>query len=45
MSLLNWEINLILTWSGLTDEGTYAETDAKIYVQVVTLSTNDNAKL
>ena len=39
--LLNWEINLILTWSGhcvlrsLTDEGTYTETDAKLYVQVV----------
>ena len=51
--LNNCEINLILTWSAscvksnaLMDQATtFAITDAKFYVPVVTLSTEDNAKL
>ena len=51
MSLINCEINLILTWSrdcvitNSTGEGKYAITETKLYVPVVTLSTSDSAKL
>ena len=49
--LLNCEVNLILTWSDKcalsndTKATTFAITDTKLYVSVVTLSTQDNAKL
>ena len=51
MPLINWELNVILTWSkdcvitNSTDEGKFAITDTKLYVPVVTLSTKDNKKL
>ena len=50
MPLINCEINLILAWSEkclLSNENatTFANTDTKLYVTVVTLSTQDNAKL
>ena len=51
MSLFNCEVNLILTWSSTsvitnsTDAGTFEIRDTKIYVPVVTLSTEDNSKL
>ena len=51
MSLINCEVNLILTWSkdcvitNSTGEGKFAITETKLYVPVVTLSTKDNAKL
>ena len=51
MLLINREINLILTWSEncatsfATRKITFAITDTKIYVPIVTLSTQDNAKL
>ena len=51
MPLINCEVNLILTWSStcvFTDSngaGTFAIDDAKFYVPVVTLSTQENAKL
>ena len=51
MSLINCEVNLILTWSAtcvVTDSrgsGRFAITDAKLYVSVVTLSTQENTKL
>ena len=51
MPLINCEVNLILTWSRdcvITDSagaGKYAITETKLYVPVVTLSTQDNAKL
>ena len=51
MPLINCEINLILTWPStcvITDStgpGRFAITDTKFYVPVVTLSTQDNAKL
>ena len=54
MPLINCEINLILSWSANycimanTNDGqvpTFAITDTKLYVPVVTLSTQDNAKL
>ena len=52
MSSINCEINLILTWSEdcAVSSATGAaklkkRTDAKFYVPVVTLSTQDNAKL
>ena len=51
MPLINCEVNLILTWSSTcvitnsTGAGRFAITDAKLYVPVVTLSTQDNAKL
>ena len=51
MPLINCEINLILTWSStcvVTNSnlaGTFAITDTKLHVPVVTLSTQDNAKL
>ena len=51
MPLINCEVCLILTWSSTcvitnsTGEGTFEITDTKLYVPVVTLSTQDNAKL
>ena len=51
MLLINCEVNLILTWSrdcvitSSAGEGKFAITEAKPYVPVVTLSTQDNAKL
>ena len=51
MSLINCEVNLILTWSSTsiftnsTGAGRFAITDTKLYVPVVTLSTQDNTKL
>ena len=51
MPLLNCEVNLILTWSStcvITNSagaGTFAITDTKLYVPVITLSTQDNSKL
>ena len=46
MPLINWEINLMLTWSSTsTGTGIFAITDTKLYVPTVTLSTQDNAKL
>ena len=51
MSLINYEINLILTW--LADRAILATTgatkcainDTKLYLPVVTFSTQGNAKL
>ena len=49
--LINCEVNLILTWSSTcvitnsTGAGTFAITDTRHYVPVVTLSTKENAKL
>ena len=46
MPLINCEVNLILTWStNANQNATFAITDTKLYVHVVTLSTQDNAKL
>ena len=54
MPLINCEVNLILTWSGncvivytnVANQGaTFTITETKLYVPVVTLSTQDNAKL
>ena len=48
MPLINCEINLILTWcviSNDTKATAFAITDTKLYVPVVTLSTQDNVKL
>ena len=54
MPLINCDINLILTWSAncviiYTDVAnqnpTFVITETKLYVPVVTLSTQDNAKL
>ena len=51
MALINCEVNLNLTWSkdcAITDstgEGKFKITETKLYVPVVTLSTQDNAKL
>ena len=54
MPLINCEINLILTWSSnyfkifasINDQvPTFTVTDTKRYVPVVTLSTQNNAKL
>ena len=50
MSLINCEVNLILIWSSTcvitnsTGAGTFAITDTKLYVPVVTLSTQENTK-
>ena len=50
MPLINCEVNLILTWSStcvITDSNgarTFAITDTKLYVPVVTLSTQENTK-
>ena len=49
--LINCEVNLILAWSkdcvitNSTGERKFKITDAKLYVPVVTLSAQDNAKL
>ena len=54
MSLINCEVNLILTWSrncviiytsAANRNATFKITETKLYVPVVTLSTQDNAKL
>ena len=54
LPLINCEVNLILTWSEncvivstnvANQNATFAITDTKLYVPVVTLSTQDNAKL
>ena len=51
MSLFNCQINLNLTWSAewviskANTRKTFAITDAKLYVPVVTLSTSDSRKL
>ena len=51
MPLINCEVQLILTWSkncvitNSTGEGKFKMTEAKLYVSVVTLSTEDNANL
>ena len=54
MPLINCEINLILTWSEncvivstnvANQNSTFSISDTKLYVPVVTLSTQDNAKL
>ena len=51
MLLNNCEVNLILTWSSTcvitnsTGAGTFQITDTKLYVPVVTLSTQDNSKI
>ena len=48
--MINCEVNLILTWSStcvITESngaGTFAITDTKLYVPVVTLSTQENTK-
>ena len=50
MPLINCEVNLILTWSSTcvitisNGAGTFAITDTKLYVSVVTLSTQENTK-
>ena len=50
MPLINCEVNLILTWSSTcvitnsNDAGTFAITDTKLYILVVTLSTQENTK-
>ena len=51
MLLINCEVNLILTWpptcviTNSTGAGKFAITDTKLYVPVITLSTQDNSKL
>ena len=54
MPLINCEVNLILTWSSAcvivstnaaTQVATFEINDTKLYVPVVTLSTQENAKL
>ena len=51
MHLINCEVNLILKWSSTCDitnstgAGAFEITDTKLYVPVVTLSTQDNSKL
>ena len=54
MPLINCEVNLILTWSATyvmcytgiaAQNATFAITETKLYVLVVTLVTQDNAKL
>ena len=51
MLLINCEFNLILTWSkdcvitNSIGEGKFEIKDSKLYVPVVTLSTQDNEKL
>ena len=50
MSLINCEVNLILTWSescvisSATEKTKFPITDTKFYVPIVTLSTQDNVK-
>ena len=51
MSFINCEVNPILTWSkdcvitNSEGEGKFALAETKLYVLVVTLSTQDNGKL
>ena len=51
MPLINCEVNLILTWSkgcvitSSTSAENFETAETKLYVPVVTLSTEDNAKL
>ena len=54
MPLINFEVKIILTWSknfvlssntAANRPATFAVTDTRRYVPVVTLSTQDNAKL
>ena len=49
MPLINFEVNLILTWSkdcsNSPGKGKFAITETKLYVPVVALSTKDNEKL
>ena len=51
MLLINCEVNLILTWpkdcinTNSSGTGKFAITEIKLYVPVVTLSTQDNARL
>ena len=51
MPLINCEVNLILTWSSTcvitnsTNARRFSITDTKLYVPVITLSTQDNSKL
>ena len=51
MPLINCEVSLFLTWSSTcvitnsTGEGRFTITDTKLFVAVVTLSTQDNTKL
>ena len=51
MLLINCEVNLILKWSSTcvitnsTGAGAFEITDTKLYVPVVTLSTQDNSRL
>ena len=53
MSLINCEMNLFLTWSvncvvssaAENQPTTFAITNTRLYVPVLTLSTEDNAKL
>ena len=51
MPLINCKVNLILTWSkdcviiNSTGDGKFKTTNTKLYVPVVTLSTQDNVKL
>ena len=51
MTLINCEINLILTWSedcvisSATGATKFKITDTKLYVPIVTLSAQDNTKL
>ena len=50
MSLINCEVNVILTWlstcvfTNSTGKGIFVITDAKLCIPVVTLSKQDNAK-
>ena len=51
LALLNCKVSLFLTWSSTcvitnsTSEGRFTITDKKLFVPVVTLSTQDYAKL
>ena len=51
MPLINCDVNLILTWSkdcvisSATGKTKFKITDTKLYVPLVTFSTQDNAKL
>ena len=51
MLMINYEVNLILTWpstcviTNSTGAGTFAITNTKLYIPVVTLSSQDNPKL
>ena len=51
MLMINYEVNLILRWpstcviTNSTGAGTFAITNTKLYIPVVTLSSQDNPKL